>query len=122
MSSRNYRDLIAWQKAMDLVEAVYRVSATFPKEEMYGITSQIRRAAVSIPSNIAEGQGRGGDAEMVRFLRFAYGSLREVETQILIAQRLAYIDDTATDRAIEQAAEVGRILNGLIRSKNPQPE
>jgi four helix bundle protein len=117
MPSRNYRDLIAWQKGMDLVESIYRISARFPKEEMYGLTSQIRRAAVSIPSNIAEGQGRASDGELVRFLRFAYGSLCEVETQILIAQRLSYLDGDSVNRLIDQTAEVGRVLNGLIRSK-----
>src|SRR6267154_1891441 len=112
MPSRNYRDLIVWQKAMDLVENVYRASRVFPKDELYGLTSQIRRAAVSVPSNIAEGQGRGGDPEMVRFLRIAHGSLREVETQILIAQRLGYLDLEQAQSLIEQAAEVGRLLNG----------
>jgi four helix bundle protein len=122
MPSRNYRDLIVWQKAMDLVENVYRATRLFPKDELYGLTSQIRRAAVFVPSNIAEGQGRGGEPEMVRFLRIAHGSLREVETQILIAQRLGYLDLEQTQKLIEQAAEVGRLLNGLIRSKVERPD
>ncbi len=85
MPARNYADLIAWQKAMDLVEETYRVSARFPKEEIYGLTSQLRRSAVSIPSNIAEGQGRRTKQEFTHYLSIAYGSLRELETQILIA-------------------------------------
>ena len=117
MPSQNYRDLIVWQKAMDLVELVYRTSRCFPKDELYALTNQIRRAAVSIPSNIAEGQGRGGDPELLRFLRIAHGSLRELETQILIAQRLGYISVTDSAKSTEMAAEVGRLLNGLIRSK-----
>jgi four helix bundle protein len=117
MPSQNYRDLILWQKAMDLVEQVYRTTRSFPKSEVYGLTSQMRRAAVSIPSNIAEGQGRGGDPEMVRFVRIAYGSLREVETQVLIANRLKYCDQAETKQIMEMAAEVGRLANGLIRSK-----
>ena len=109
--------MIAWQKAMDLVEGVYRASRSFPKDEQYGLTSQMRRAAVSVPSNIAEGQGRGGDAEMVRFLRIAHGSLRELETQILISERLQYNGPEQANKLMEMAAEVGRLINGLIRSK-----
>ncbi|HKC66104.1 MAG TPA: four helix bundle protein, partial [Pyrinomonadaceae bacterium] len=87
---RNYSELIVWQKAMDLVEGIYAATKQFPKEEIYGLTSQIRRAAVSIPSNIAEGQGRKSINEFLHHLSIAYGSLREVETQILIAERLLY--------------------------------
>jgi four helix bundle protein len=78
--NKSYRDLVAWQEAMDLVTAIYEITASFPKEELYGVTSQLRRAAVSIPSNIAEGQGRHGVAEFRHFLRQASGSLMEVET------------------------------------------
>ncbi len=85
MTGKNYRDLIAWQKAMDLIEQVYRATASFPKEEVYGLTSQARRSAVSIPSNIAEGQGRRTTGEFLHQLSVAHGSLRELETQILIA-------------------------------------
>src|SRR5947207_11950442 len=118
MPSQNYRDLIVWQKAMDLVEHVYRTSRRFPKDELYALTNQIRRAAVSIPSNIAEGQGRGSDPELLRFLRIAHGSLRELETQVLIAERLEYNDSAVTKRLTEMAADVGRMTNGLIRSKS----
>src|SRR5712691_5534753 len=87
MKVKNYQELIVWQKAMDLVEDVYKASRDFPREEVYALTSQIRRAAVSIPSNIAEGQGRRTTLDFLRHLSIAYGSLREVETQILIAGR-----------------------------------
>jgi four helix bundle protein len=88
MPGKNYKDLIAWQKAMDLVEMVYKATGQFPKEELYGLTNQLRRAVISIPSNIAEGQGRNSRNDFKRFLLISYGSLREVETQILIAERL----------------------------------
>ena len=90
----SYRDLIAWQKAMDLVTAIYRATAGFPRDEIYGLTSQLRRAAVSIPSNIAEGQGRQSTREFIHFLSIAYGSLNEAQTQILIAERLKYLNDS----------------------------
>jgi len=116
MSGRNYQDLIAWQKAMDLVEAVYAATKSFPKEELYGLTSQVRRAAVSVPSNMAEGQGRSSKAEFHRFLSIAHGSIREVETQILIAQRLAYLTAEQTKTILDLAAETGRLTQGLMNS------
>jgi four helix bundle protein len=88
MAVRSYRELIAWQKAMDFVTEVYRATRTFPKEEIYGMTSQLRRAAVSIPSNIAEGQGRQTTGEFRQFLGHARGSLLETETQIVLSERL----------------------------------
>ena len=116
MGGMNYRDLIVWQKAMDLVETVYTTTASFPREELYGLTAQLRRAAVSIPSNIAEGQGRQSGRDFRRFLSIAHGSLREVETQVLIAERLRYLG--SQKRAILMAAteEIGRLLNGLMNS------
>ena len=117
MASRNYQDLHAWQRAVEFVVLVYRLTKGFPKEERYGLTAQLRRAAVSIPSNVAEGQGRGGDPDFVRFLRFAYGSLREAETQIIIAERLGYLPSAESQKAIVLAAEVGRLINGLLKSK-----
>ena len=101
---------------MDLVIEVYRVSRTFPREEVYGLTSQIRKAAVSVPSNIAEGQGRRTTADFLRHLSISYGSLREVETQTLIAMRLGYLTDRRCQEVLNLAAEVGRLLNGLITS------
>jgi four helix bundle protein len=115
MGARNFRDLVAWQRAMDLCVQVYRVTKQLPREETYGLTNQIRRASVSIPSNIAEGQGRGGDREWFQFLRIAYGSLREVETQTMIAGRLGYISEADVDGLLETAAEVGRLINGLLK-------
>lgn len=116
MGSRNYRDLIAWQKAMDLTEAVYSVTSRFPAEEKFSLTSQLRRCAISVPSNIAEGQGRFSQADFKRFLSIAHGSLREAETQILLAARLNYVTTEIRDALIEQTSEVGRLIQGLARS------
>ena len=111
---QSYRDLIAWNKAMDLVTEIYRVTHNFPKEELFGLMSQLRRAAVSIPSNIAEGKGRLSKGEFRQFLGNARGSLAEVETQILIAQNLSYLDETETNRLLTKVEEVGKVLNGLL--------
>jgi four helix bundle protein len=116
MPVKDYRELIAWQKAMDLVMASYRTTAKFPKEEVYGLTSQMRRAAVSVPSNIAEGQARNTTREFLQFLAVAYGSLKELETQILIAERLAYIDAGASEALVESTTEVARLISGLVNS------
>ncbi len=113
---KNYRDLIAWQKAMDLVEHIYTLSATFPSEERFGLTSQIRRAAVSIPSNIAEGSSKKSTNEYVRFCNIAYGSLAEVETQISIAERLRFIDAGTANETLGQTTELAKILSGLIKA------
>ncbi len=112
----SYRNLVAWQKAMDLVTDVYKVTRGFPKEEIYGLTSQLRRAAVSVPSNIAEGQGRKGDGEFKHFLRLRLGSLMEVETQIMICERLGYLNSSAAETLLRDTGELGRIMNGLIKS------
>jgi four helix bundle protein len=120
MKLKSYRDLIAWQKAMDLVEDVYKSSRNFPREELYALTNQVRRAAVSVASNIAEGQGRRTTADFLRHLSVAYGSLLEVETQMLIAHRLKYITESNLDLVMDRAGEVGRLLNGLMTSlSNP---
>jgi four helix bundle protein len=116
MGSKNYQDLVAWQKAMDLVELVYTSTRSWPREEIYGLTSQVRRAAVSIPSNIAEGQGRTSTKEFMHHLSMAYGSLREVETQVLIAKRLGYLPGDIIERLLANTGEVGRLINGLSRS------
>ncbi len=116
MAGQNYRGLIVWQKAMDLVEYIYGVTKSFPKEELYGLTNQLRRAVVSIPSNIAEGQGRHSPNQFLQFLAIAHGSLREVETQILIAERLAYIDGQKAQKVLELTGEVGKLLVGLSKS------
>jgi len=113
---RNYRELIVWQKAMDLVELVYQATKQFPKEELYGLTSQVRRSAVSIPSNIAEGQARKSTAEFLNFLSIANGSRAEMETQILLAQRLKYVTNETVQPILNLAEEVNRLLNGLMNS------
>jgi four helix bundle protein len=117
MPSRNYQDLIAWQRAMDLVENVYRLTRELPKSEAFGLVLQMRRAATSIPSNIAEGQGRAGNAEFVRFLRIAYGSIRELETQAITCRRLRFLDDATIEVTLSLCGEVGRLINGLIKAK-----
>jgi four helix bundle protein len=117
-----YRGVLAWQKAMDMVAEVYRVSRDWPKEELYGLTSRLRRAAVSVPANIAEGRGRGGSTEYSRYLSIAYGSLCELETHLYIAQRLAYLDNDVLDRLIRQTTEVAQLLHGLMKSQRAAPE
>ncbi len=112
--SGSYRDLKAWKKAIDLVFRIYEVTENFPKQELYGLTSQLRRAAVSIPSNIAEGKGRSTDKDWCLFLCHARGSLHELETQLLIAEHLGYLPTAEIERLDEQTAEVARLLNGLI--------
>lgn len=113
MCVRNYRELIVWQKAMDLVELIYQVTRQFPKEELYGLTSQIRRAAVSIPSNIAEGQARQSTAEFRNFLSIAQGSRAEVETQLMIAQRLGYLPQEKTEQILNLSEEIKRMIYSL---------
>src|SRR6266704_3485421 len=99
----HYRDLIAWQKSMDLVEDVYRLTRVFPREELYGLTNQLRRAAVSIPSNIAEGQTRSHVKEFLQFLSMAQGSLAEVQTQIELAGRLRYLSPEQVEPTLQRA-------------------
>lgn len=111
---KDYKDLVVWQKAMELVTAIYRATQTFPKEELYGLTSQLRRAAVSVPSNIAEGQGRLTRGEFRQFLGQAKGSLSELETQLLIAHNLGYLQDSSV--LLAQKTEIARLLNGLLNS------
>jgi four helix bundle protein len=116
MAGQSYRDLLVWQKSMQLVTEIYRLTDGFPKVEQFGLCAQLRRAVVSIPSNIAEGQGRNSPKEFVYHLSVAYGSLMEAETQIQIAANLSYVSQVEADKLIAQAAEVGRMLNGLSRS------
>ena len=113
---RSYRDLIVWQKSIELVDAVYRATANFPKNEIYALTSQLRRAAISVPSNIAEGHARKSTREFVNFLSIARGSLAEVETQIVIAKRLGYLDDALEADTFSKTTEIGRLMAGLARS------
>jgi four helix bundle protein len=116
MSSSRYQDLVVWQKAMCLAKTVYEITKRFPDDEHFGLTSQLRRAAVSIPSNIAEGQGRLTKGEFKQFLGTARGSVFEVETQLLLASDLNYIDQAAAQSTLEMSGEVSRMLNGLIKS------
>ena len=113
---RSYRDLQTWQRAMGLVEMIYSATRTWPREEVYGLTSQIRRAVVSVPSNIAEGQGRTGAKEFIHHLSIAHGSLLEMETQTLIAQRLSYLPQEVCDTILAESAIVGRMINRLSSS------
>jgi four helix bundle protein len=113
---QSFRDLVVWQKSMDLVTEIYRQSKKFPKDELLGLTSQIRRAAVSIPSNIAEDRGKSSKGEFQHFLHHSMGSLAEVETQVITAQNLGYLNAAETEPIMEIIAEVGRLLNGLLTS------
>lgn len=111
-----YRDLLVWQKAVDLGVECYQATAEFPKFERYALSSQLQRAAVSVPANIAEGQGRDGTREFLHFLSISHGSLMALETRVEIACRLGYVDPVRGKQLLACAAEVGRMLNGLIRS------
>jgi four helix bundle protein len=113
---RSYRDLIAWQKAMRFVKEIYEVTKRFPTEERYGLTNQLRRAAVSVASNIAEGQARFSQKEFHHFLSLSRGSLVEIETQLLIAGDLSYLQPAKADALLALAEELGEVLNGLIAS------
>jgi len=113
MSIKSFRDLRVWQAGVDLVENVYRLTQTFPPQEMYGLTSQMRRAAVSIPSNIAEGHTREHSKEYLHHLSMAQASLAELETQFEIAARLKYLSPEQLSQALEQAAALGRQLYAL---------
>lgn len=112
---KSYRDLLVWQKAIDLVVNAYRATAAFPKTETYGLTSQIRRAASSIPANIAEGYGRGSRKEYVQFLSIAQGSLKELETHFIVGEKLSYLTGSQTERLLAQTDELGPMLGSLIR-------
>ncbi len=114
-----YRDLLVWQEAMNLCELVYELTHRFPDRELYGLTSQLRRASVSIPSNIAEGHGRRGSKELSHHLSIAKGSLCELETQILLSVRLHFLSKEDGDRFWTKVQDVGRLLNAFIRSLLP---
>jgi four helix bundle protein len=113
-NSSSFQDLRIWQEAMDLTERVYRATSDFPKQETYGLSSQMRRAAVSVPSNIAEGKGHRSDPEFVRFLFHARGSLLELQTQILIARRLNYLSEERANELCGRVDNIARGLNALI--------
>ena len=115
----SYRDLLAWQEAMNLAELAYLMAAELPRDELYGSSSQIKRSAVSVPANIAEGYGRDNKGSYVHQLRVAQGSLKELETHVLIGQRVKLLPTAEVQAMLELADRVGRLLRGLIRSLEP---
>jgi len=115
MTIQNYRDLIVWQKSIEVTEKVYIITRKLPKEEMYSLTNQMRRAAVSIPSNIAEGQARNSTKEFIHFLSIARGSKAELETQLLLCLKIGYLNDTDISEIMELLTEIGKMLNTLVR-------
>lgn len=116
MQVKSFRDLIAWQKSVDLVVEVYQATQCYPVEERYGLTSQTRRSAVSVPSNIAEGQARNSTREFLNFLSIATGSLAELETQLVLGNRLGFLTGERYEKLLAQLNEVGRIMYGLSSS------
>lgn len=113
---RSYRDLLVWQDSMELVVVIYRTTSKFPKAERFSLVDQLRRAAVSVPSNIAEGHGRSRTGDYLRYLSVAVGSLHEVETQVQIARRLDYVSDEVQKELLEATTAIGRMLGALIRA------
>ena len=113
---RSYRDLEVWQRGINLVERMYELTRPFPAEEKFGLISQVRRASVAIPSNIAEGWGRGSRKEYIHFLKIARSSLLEVETQIIIACRLGYISEQVMEEMLEETTIESKMLLSLIRA------
>ena len=118
----SYRDLRVWQKGMDLTERVYELTRAFPSDEKFGLTSQLRRAAVSVPSNIAEGWGRNSTGSFVRYLRIAHGSLAEIETQIEIAHRLEYISERERDAFLKETTAERKMILAFVRSLNKRSQ
>ena len=116
MTIKSYRDLEVWQKAMDLVVVCYEITKEFPKNEIYGLTSQLQRAAVSIPTNIAEGQARQYTKEFIQYLSISYGSIAEVETLMQIAEKLNYLNTNQLCKLMDRTAALGRMINGLRKS------
>ena len=115
MVIHNYRDLVAWQKAMNLARAIYRITKSFPAEERYALTSQIQRAVTSIPTNIAEGSGRATRKELVHFLTYSLGSAYEVETELVLAHDFGYVIDDDFNRIQENVIEVQKLIYALIK-------
>jgi four helix bundle protein len=115
MTIESYRDLKVWQVGMDLAAACYTLTATFPRDEIFGMTSQIRRSASSVPANIAEGYGRESTGAYIQFLRTAQGSLKELETHLLLSARVGLCPEEAVAAPLDMAEELGRMLRSLIR-------
>jgi four helix bundle protein len=118
---KNFRDLQVWQKGHQLALLVYRATKAFPRDEIYGLTSQMRRASSSVPANIAEGCGRGGDAELNRFLRIAMGSASELEYHVVLARDLSYVDGAAYAQLSESVEELKKMLTAFIGTTNRTP-
>ncbi|HMN87095.1 MAG TPA: four helix bundle protein [Bauldia sp.] len=116
MTIRSYRDLRVWQESMDLAARCYRLTRGFPKDEMFGMTSQIRRASTAVPANIAEGYGRESSGAYSQFLRVAQGSLKELETHLLLAERVGLLPVATAREALDASETVGKMLRSLIRS------
>ena len=114
--AQGYRDLLVWQKSMALAKDIYKITSGFPAEEKFGLTSQMRRAAVSVPSNIAEGQARNTTGEFVQFISYAEGSLAELDTQLTLAVELTFLPVEKSGLGLDSIAELRRMLNGLRRS------
>ena len=110
----NFKELRVWKEAIELAKLVYKTSVRFPEVEKYGLKSQVNRAAVSVPSNIAEGAGRGSNKEFAQFLKIALGSAHEVETQMILAEAFGYVTETENKQLMQQIADVQKMLNGLI--------
>jgi len=124
MPIRSYRDLVVWQRAIDLIAEVYALSAHFPADERFGLTAQVRRAAISVAANIAEGSARATSRDLLNFLSHSRGSLKEAESLLLIAQRLQFATAAQCARAVAIGEETGRMLNALratIEKRNPRP-
>jgi four helix bundle protein len=116
---RGYRDLVVWQRAMGIAEQTYVLTRAFPKDEMFGLTSQARRAAVSIAANIAEGYGRGSRPAYANFVRIAQGSLKELETHLLLAERIGYLTMDVIEPVLQDADELGRMFRSLLNKLTP---
>jgi four helix bundle protein len=118
---RGYQDLVVWQRAMLIAELTYKATKGFPREELYGLTSQTRRAAASVAANIAEGYGRGTRASYVSFVRIAQGSLKELETHLLLAERVGVAKPNTIGPVLRETDELGRMLRRLIDRLSPKP-
>ena len=118
----SYRDLVVWQTAMALAEDCYRLTRSFPRAEMFGLTSQVRRAAASIPANIAEGHGRESTGSFIQSLRIAQGSTKELETHLLLSERVGLLTRESLDPAMARCNEIGKMLRSLIRSLQEKGE
>lgn len=119
---RTYRELLVWQRSMQLVAEVYRVTANYPRQEIYGLVSQMRRAAVSVPSNLAEGQARYHPRDFLRFIGHARGSLVELETQIMISTELGYCSSENSIKLLDQTAHIGALMNNLYSAVERRTE